>query len=234
MPTRGMPALTKSTIKKVAFQIRITSNDGMVDYYRGKVVGFSDRINSILVPKPFLDWANDLYGGGSSEPAKLIVEVDNPYSKDFKNFIEENNYEFSSGKLIGDKIGNIINITVGIIAFIGVLIMILALLVFLLNFRLMIASAAQDIKLLLELGYRHQKISQTLINRFIIILSFTVVIALALIVAVRWVAVNWLLGQGFELPSGFSIITMVAALGAFLLLFLLNIMAIRKNVVRQS
>lgn len=233
-PTRGMPALTKSTIKKVAFQIRITSSDGMTDYYRGKVVGFSDRINSILVPKTFLDWANNLYGNGSVNPAKLMVEVNNPYSQDFRNYIEENNYEFSSGKLIGDKVGNILGISTGVIAFIGGLIMILALLVFLLNYRLMITAASNDIQLLLQLGYQHQKISQTLINRFIILLTITIGVALFLIAVTRWIAVDWLFDQGFELPEQFNLVTYGVAFVAFLLLFVLNIWAIRRNVVQLA
>ncbi len=231
-PTRGMPALTQSTIKRVGFQIRITSDNGIVDYYNGKVVGFSDRINSILVPQSFLDWANETYSRGQAPAAKIMLEVENPYSKEFKSFIDDNNYELSSGKLIGDKIGNILNIVVAVIGGIGALILVLALLVFLLNFKLMITAASHDIRLLLQLGYKHQTISKSLIKRFVSTLTLTIFIAIVGLFTVRYVALNWLHQQGFEMAFSFHLFTIIAAIAIIVLLFLININAIRRNVIK--
>lgn len=231
-PTRGMPPLTQSTIKKVAFQIKITGENGIIDNYNGKVVGFSDRINSILVPNDFLEWANETYSNGVHSPAKVMIKVDNPYSKAFKEFIKKNNYEVSSGRLIGDKIGNTINITIGIIAIIGAMVLLLALLVFLLNFKLLISKASDDIRLLLQIGYLPQTISRILINRLSLMVIFTIIIATSILGFIRYMGVSWLQGQGFELSLNFNYFTYLLALVIVILLFFINILTIKKSVIR--
>lgn len=230
-PTRGMPALTQSTIQQINFQIRIRNNSGQTIYFSGRVVGFSDRINSILVPHSFLEFANAAYGRAQSAPAKVILEVENPYSKAFKAFIDDNNYELSSGKLIGDKVGNILNIAIAIIAGIGVVIVFLSLMIFLLNFRLLVADASQDIQRLLQLGYRHQVISRVLEKRFIQLISMTTFVGIIAFALTRWFTTSWLRQQGFELPFVPHYITIIAAVLMILILFLLNIRAIRRRVV---
>ena len=231
-PTRGMPPLTQSTIKKVAFQIKITGQNGIVDNYSGKVVGFSDRINSILVPNEFLEWANKTYSRKATLPAKIMVKVDNPYSQPFKEFIKKNNYEVSSGRLIGDKIGNTINITIGIIAIIGFMVLFLALLVFLLNFKLLISKASDDIQLLLQIGYLPKNISQILIRRLSLMIVFTTITALGILGVTRYMGMQWLQEQGFELSLNFNYYTYVLSIIVILLLFFVNVFILRRNVIR--
>ena len=231
-PTRGMPPMTESTIQRVVFQIKITSKNGYTDNYSGKVVGFSDRVNSILVPQSFLNWANTTYSSGNRPPAKVMLEVENPYSTEFKSFIDEKNYELSSGKLIGDKVGNALDIMTGVIAVIGVLIVFLALLVFLLNFKLLIAKASDDIRLLLQLGYKYQTIASLLIRRFVILLTVTAFIAFGGMYLIRHIGLKWLFEQGFEMTIHFHQMTIIIGLTVFLLLLLVNVGAIRRNVIQ--
>lgn len=229
-PTRGLPPFTQSTIKQVRFQIRIINKNGNAAFYTGKVVGFSDRINSILVPKSFLDWANLEYDNSISPSSKLILEVNNPYGKDFKTFLADNKLELSSGKLIGDKLGSLLNTTVSIISGIGLLILVLALMVFILNFRLLIAAAQSEIKLLFDLGYTSKTISKTLLKRMTGILWLSIGLSVAGMIAVRYWLVDWLNGQGVELSLGFHPLVYVLIIGVVALVFVVNIFSVRRYV----
>ena len=233
-PTRGLPPFTQNTIKQVKFQIRIIGDNGFMDFYNGKIVGFSDRINSILVPRSFLDWSNEHYTNKAAPMTKLMLEVENPYSSDFKNFIKKEKLELSSGKLIGDKVGNILNIVISVIAFIGLIILILALMVFILNFRIMIVAAKMDIKRLMEIGYQHNTISSILIKKMIFTLSISFIIAVLGIIALRYFSIEWLMSQGFEIETGFNISAYVTGITIIVLMFVVNIFSIRKYVVNQN
>ena len=62
----------------VNLDIRI-SGDGRREVFKGNIVGFSNRLNTILVPETFMRWANESFAPGTkSEPSRLIVEVNNP------------------------------------------------------------------------------------------------------------------------------------------------------------
>ena len=233
-PTRGLPPFTQSTIKRVQFQIRIIGDNGLIDFYNGKIVGFSDRINSILVPKSFMDWSNEHYSDKVIPMTKLMLEVKNPYSSDFKDFIKKEKLELSSGKLIGDKMSNILNIVISVIAFIGLMILILALMVFTLNFRIMIVSAKADIKRLMEIGYQHNTISSILTKRMLFILSISLSIAIIGIIALRYSSIEWFADQGFEIGFGFNGLVYFAGFSGIILMFIINTFSIRRYVINQS
>lgn len=61
--------------------------NGQVKQMKGNIVGFSNRLNTILVPESFMNWANEAYGAGEkAEPSRLIVEVNNPADERIAKF----------------------------------------------------------------------------------------------------------------------------------------------------
>ena len=53
--------------------------NGRVEQYKGNIVGFSNRLNTILVPQSFMEWANKNFApNAEAQPARLIIEVSNP------------------------------------------------------------------------------------------------------------------------------------------------------------
>ena len=76
--SRGLPKVSDGLVGMIDMSIFIHGN-GKSGQYRGKIVGFSNRLNTILVPQSFMDWSNDFYEHGRTEPpSRLIVEVFNP------------------------------------------------------------------------------------------------------------------------------------------------------------
>lgn len=60
----------------IDFQIFIQAG-GKKEQFKGKVIGFSSRLNTILVPQAFMDWSNQEFAPNNhSDPTRLIVEVE--------------------------------------------------------------------------------------------------------------------------------------------------------------
>ena len=59
--SQGLPVLSKGLIDKFTFGLRLSGN-GKEATFSSRIVGFSAKINSILVPEDFLSWANATYG----------------------------------------------------------------------------------------------------------------------------------------------------------------------------
>ncbi len=231
-PSQGLPQFTPNTIKKVALDVHVQGN-GLRMTFQGRVVGFSDRINSILVPWEFLEWANARFGDERRQgPSRLILEVENPYGQAFRQFLEERGYEVSSGRLIGGQVGIVLNLVFGAIALIGVLIFLLAALVVWLSFQLLIAQSRDDIHLLLQLGYRPRQIASEL-KRYLLLLTGAVVgVLLVFLFLGRGLLLARLEEQGFHLPASFHFLTILAfflLLGIFLWF---NFQTIQRSVER--
>ena len=234
-PSQGLPQLTPGSIQRVGFEITIANGQRQAKF-QGRIVGFSDRYNSILVPQPFMDWANAHFGDAHStkEPSRLILEVDNPLASDFLDFVAENNYELSTGRLVGGQIQTMVGFLTLLLLFIGGLIFLLSLLIFLLNFRLLVVQSRDDIGLLLQIGYRQRQI-YTFLNRRLQYWFANIGIGTALTLIVA----HWLLGlsaraQGLEIPL--MIHPLVWILGALLSagFVYLNYWSIRQNVVQTD
>ena len=65
-PGQGLPQISKETAMGITVQITCEGN-GKEQIFSGKVVAFSDRVNSVLVPKSFLEWANHEFGKNSNQ-----------------------------------------------------------------------------------------------------------------------------------------------------------------------
>lgn len=217
-PSQGYPQFTQSTIKQVSFTVTVSGN-GTTRRYQGRIAGFSDRINSILVPQSFLDYTNKQLGNGIAEkPSRLIFSTDNPYSQELMDYLKEKNYEISRGRVIGEELKVLLQLLLSVIGVIGGIIVFLSFLVFMLNFQLVIAESSRDIQLLLQIGHRHKTISQVLIRNLAILFGSVVVLTFIALAVGRYFFVDWTTEQGFSLDNNFSMLTYLVAI-AFIMLF---------------
>jgi hypothetical protein len=197
-PSQGLPQLTPATIQRLKMELRISGN-GRQQTFEGQIVGFSERINSVLVPPDFMAWANQHFGSGGKEPSRLILKVDNPLAKDLRTFLQKHNYELSTGKLIGGQFGVLLKIVLGVLTVFGLLILLLSMLIFILNFQLLVAENADDIRLLQQTGHFPRQISGLLTRKFAFLFGGTLLAVLATMLAARWVTIQYFKNQGFML-----------------------------------
>ncbi len=232
-PSQGLPQITPSTIQRLKMDIRISGN-GRQQTFNGKIVGFSDRINSILVPPAFIEWANLNFGGGGLPPSRLILKVENPLSKELKIFLKENSYEESSGRLIGGQFGVLLNLVLGIVMVLGLLILLLSVLVFVLNFQLLIAQGAADIRLLLETGHYPRQISNLLNRKLAILFGGVIIAVFGILIAARLGFVHYFENQGFALNAGLNFQVWLTGIAFSGLLVIINFINIRKSVLKLA
>ncbi len=232
MSQKSMPQLSPATIKLIPISIKIAGN-GQQRMVTAKVVGFTDRIPSVLVPENFLLWANETYGTGPSpQPTRVIMEVDDPANAQLKQYLQEKNYDTNQDQLRLGSMANTLKIISGISGTVGGLFVFLSFAIFLMNFQLIISRAKTEIGILLDLGYRPTQLAYTLNKQFFLILLgcvATVLVVEAVLVAA--VHAN-LLEYGFEVTQTISWFIIAAALGLLLLLQGLLYLSIKAGIKR--
>ena len=197
-PSQGLPQISAKSAGRMVMDVRLEGN-GRKQTLKGRIVGFSDRINSILVPESFMNWANNEFGTGTKEPSKIILKVLNPMDKNLMSFIEENGYEVSTGRLVGEEFVVVFKLIVSGVVLLASVILLLAATVFLLGFQLVISNNAPSIKMLLEQGYAPQTIAKFIETKF---LKIFIGVALAVFVCLfllHYLFVVKMKAQGFIL-----------------------------------
>lgn len=199
-PSQGLPQLSEETIKALPFQLAI--GEGVNEMmYSAQVVGFSDRITSVLVPESFIAAANGL-NGNEGTASRLVVKVKDPSSTAFADYLSAHGYVTNSELLRWTKLRAIVNVVAIITGLLALLLLGVSLLVFVLFIELTIARARQSVQLLQEIGYSPKALKAFLAGRFLPLL-IGAVLAAALIAVLLQVTAH-ILGE----PSGlhFSLI----------------------------
>lgn len=215
--SQGLPVFSKNTITRVNFNIRLSGN-GLMESYKGNIVGFSGKINSILVPEDFLQWANERYGRArSTQPNRLMVEFSNPTDEAIMPFFSDNNYSISKEKLEMGKIVFMFRTAFGFVFAIALIIAILSVAFVFLSFRLIFEKNRELIRNLFNMGYGEKRIAlfyQLLIS-IITLLSVAGSVVISLFIRDFYLEK---LQRMIEFDSSSSLIILV---GAGLLVFLL-------------
>ena len=91
--SQGLPQISEGIFRRVSLGIEIAGN-GHREQFRGRIVGLSNRLNTILVPAAFIRWSNGRFGSGAAkQPARIIVETDRPVDAAVTDYLARKGYE---------------------------------------------------------------------------------------------------------------------------------------------
>jgi hypothetical protein len=181
-PSQGLPQIPKGVISMVEFKMRLQGEGrGNYDDYRGRIVGFSNRVSSILVPLDFLEWANQKYGYyEKSDPSQVILVSKNPTDPSIIRFLEERGYDTIREKLKSSRMNIILKFVLSFLVIVAAIIIGLAFLVFLLSLQLMISRSAEKIRRLNKLGFHYREISRPYILLLLLLMAGITALSLLL------------------------------------------------------
>ncbi|PZR27516.1 MAG: hypothetical protein DI535_09830 [Citrobacter freundii] len=179
-PGQGLPQISKETAMGIPVQITCEGN-GLSETFIGKIVAFSDRVNSVLVPKNFLVWSNQKFGkGGNVRASRVFVKTKDANNTDLLKFTDSKNYKLNKDKTLLGRNKMVIQGIFSGLGIFGLLVVILALMLFSFYLQLVIARSKESLQLLLTLGYSPAWLS-TRVTALFIPVYITVIVAAVLV-----------------------------------------------------
>lgn len=157
--TQQLPQITEEMIKSVSLGINLRGNNHNDDF-TGRIVGFSDRLNTILVPDSFMSWANSYYADAeTSHPTRLILKVADPTNPALSDYLEERNYVIENKPAESSKALFILKVCIAIIICIGVLFSILSIIILTLSIYLLLQKNITKLENLVLIGYTPSRVA---------------------------------------------------------------------------
>ena len=143
--SQGMPQLSEKMIGMVPIMFRLTGSDGTRDYVPGKIVGFSNRLNTIIVPESFMRWSNARYAPGVVDrPSRLIVEVSNPGDVKVQQYMDSCGYEIAGDKINSSKASYMLTVVMAIVIAVGLVISLLSFFILILSIYLLLQKNTRE------------------------------------------------------------------------------------------
>ncbi|MDZ4845519.1 MAG: hypothetical protein SH857_08220 [Chitinophagales bacterium] len=223
--TQGLPQLPPDAIKMFPFDVTIKGK-GKEKKFSARVVAFSDRVPSVLVPLDFMTWANAEFGEGAKQPSRLIAEVKDAGDERMKLFLEKKKYITNQEQMKTQKAGAVLKMVITLTGAVGVLFVALSFVIFVLNFQLALSRAKQEIDILLNIGYTRQSISGILTIQLVLILLLVVAASFAgHLISIEKIH-GFFAQHGFVLVAKTSLALLVSVSAAALML-LVNTIALK-------
>ena len=229
--SRSLPKLSEGLMSLIQMDIMMRGN-GRVEQYKGNIVGFSNRLNTILVPQSFMEWANKNFApNAEAQPARLIIEVSNPADSSIAGYFQKKGYETEDGKLDAGKTTYFLRLIVGIVLGVGLFISILSFYILMLSIFLLLQKNTTKLESLLLIGYSPNRVA---LPYQILTVGLNIVVLLLSIGLVTWLRSYYIESIRLLFPQ-LETGSLWAAIGMGILLFLIvsiiNILAVKRKVL---
>ena len=154
-----MPQIGEDLISNVVFTLQFSGN-GALGSFRARIVGLTDRLNSILVPDSFLEEANKVYGSpaGSGRVGRLIIKPDGSDDDALLSYIHEKGYTFDGTGADSLKVVSLARGVAGFVVLQGVIISLLAFFLLVVSIHLLIEKNRKKNSDLLALGCTRREV----------------------------------------------------------------------------
>ena len=232
--SQNLPQLTQDIVKMIVFKVNINTDKGPVSF-NGKIVGFSDRISSLLVPQEFNDWANQHFSNTqNAKPSRVVIRTKDPGNPALVKYLKNNGLTTDADKTRFSKYRQIVNAIVNVSWITGAVMLLFALLVFTLFIQLTIASCKEEIQLLITLGASPKQLQKFLMKQFFPSNIIIIIISLIAITALQFEAHQVLQEQNIFVNTFTSYYTFATAFFILLVLWFVNYRTIRKYIAVQD
>jgi len=231
-PGNNLPQMSAETVTRLPITIQC-SGQGKQISMQGRIVAFSDRINSVLVPKSFLDWANQNLGEVSEHGAtRLFIKTKDANNPDFLSYLDKKNYLINKDKTRLGRTKQTLQAVFSGLGIFGLLVVVMALMLFSFYLQLLIARSRDSLQLLLLLGYSPTWLSKNVSRQFIPVYILIVLSALALTQVLQWAFHHTVMYDRPELSSAVNWVVALIAAGLIILSIVTNYRLVRKLVYK--
>lgn len=226
----GMPQFSEETIKTLSPAI-VISQGPRTGRFAARIVGFSDRISTVLVPMSLMEWGNSTFGTGVTKaPSRVIIKSKDPSDPILSKYLDDHNYSTNKEKTRFSKTRVIVQTIVSVVGFFGLVLLVFALLVFSMFIQLVIESCRKEIRLLITLGAAPGQLQRYLLKQFVPLYIVIGLLALVIVAGLQWWASGILAKHKMFVSAVPGIAAVVATAVILLLVYIVNLRAVKKHI----
>ncbi|MFK8045091.1 MAG: hypothetical protein AB8B72_06335 [Crocinitomicaceae bacterium] len=227
VPSKGIPQMSEELIKSVRFQLHLIGPKGKAKV-KAKVVGFSSKITSVLVPEAFINFSNSKYGFKKvGNPSRLLIRSKAKSYGQLNGLIKKMNLEISENDLTISKISTYFMQMILLFFLFAFIILALSILALLQYLQLRLVELKYEVSLLTKLGYMQSSILKVVRQQF-----FKIVISLALAALLIVFIVKFSVIQPFMISMGIdgNYFGFIFGILFVILLLILSLTVLKKSV----
>ncbi len=230
--SQGINQISEDVLMAARLTIHMEGN-GKREKMIGRVVGFSHKISSILVPENFLSQANDKFGSGKKmQPGRVFIATNDDSYGALEELMEDMNLDIDKSAIDVAKIKTIVSVVVAIFGTAALIIMLLSLLGFVQYSQLILNKSTYEIRTLMRIGYRVNEILRSFMIRLSIIFGVICLSSIGIMLAIKFLWINvFLEDNGIPAVNTSVLLLMITGIITFIVFIGANYVNIRKSII---
>lgn len=228
--SHSLPKMNEGVVSQIGMTV-VLRGHGMEERMKGRVIGFSSRLNTILVPMDFMLWSNGRFApDADTSPTRLIMSVANPTDSAITTYMKEHGYEIEEDKLDASRMTYFLKIVSSVIMSVGLLISILSFYILMLSIYLLVQKNTMKLQNLLLLGYTTARVSLPYQLLTVFMNAAVLLISLCILFALRGWYMRMLWAMFPDMQEGKVMPTIILGCALFGVVSLINIIAVRNKI----
>ena len=230
--SQSLPKISEGIVGMIDMLVVLRGN-GQEQRLKGKVIGFSTRLNTILVPESFIQWSNAKFAPEADlTPNRLIVEVKNPTDDAIVKYINDHNLELEDDKLDAGKATYFLKLVTILVICIGMLISILSFYILMLSIYLLVQKNTEKLRNLLLIGYSPVRVSLPYQMLTVGMNGLVLMLSLTILYFVRSYYMNMLWAMFPQMQDGSMWPSICLGIALFVVVSMVNIVVVRNRVMK--
>ena len=224
---RGLPVVSEAMIGMIPLRISVSGN-GRQAYFKGRVAGFTSRLNTIVVPESFMEYANGEFGENSGRrPSRLIVKMSSTGTAEAKDYIESHGLE-TGREADFSQMSFLLTVLTSTVGVVGIMICVLSLFILLLSLNLLLEKNSSKIRSLILLGYTPGEVGRYYVK---VVVTVNLIVLAGASAVVCLVAPLWIKPlETLNVEPASMIVTLIAGAAITAAVTLVNVVSVRRQV----
>jgi hypothetical protein len=153
MSASGIPQVSDDLAMQIKFRLKISNQAGK-EYVDAKIIGFTNEVSSLLVPKSFMDYGNANYSNGKEEKiTQILISGKESEFGLVEELLNERGLESKNAQMIVGRLKSVIGTLFLVVLGISIIAVFLACLVLIQYMQLLISRNSYEVRTLLRIGY---------------------------------------------------------------------------------
>ncbi|MGB0934373.1 MAG: FtsX-like permease family protein [Lishizhenia sp.] len=231
---QGIPQISDEIASELPITLTISNTNGK-ENRKAKIVGFTNIIGSILVPKSFVAYGNNKYPQeNKGEISNLIIAVKDGEFGKFEAFMEKKHIEPKASSLAIGKLKSVASTLFSIILSVSILTIFLSLLVLIQYGQLILSKNQYEITTLLRIGYPPKTINKTFSIYFVKVFAVIVLSSVTLFLMGKYFIDTALKSGGIFIETALTWQSFLLVLAVFLLYLTFNKLSAKKIIYKSK
>jgi len=183
MSASGIPQISDDLAMDIKFKFRLRdpNNSDREEHVNGRIIGFTNEVASILVPKTFMRYGNETYA--STTESKITQIMISGKESEFglvEDLLNKRGLESKNSQMVVGRLKSVVGTLFLVVLGISVIAVFVSGLVLIQYLQLLLSRNAYEVRTLLRLGYPPKKLVNSFSYYFIKIFGLVAAIGLGI------------------------------------------------------